>query len=240
MNIRFWAGTSYNNKSEAPFVVTENGSLFAKDGYFSGTINAKNSYFQGTIYSSNFLLKNSENFVFKINDNENIYDLLTINKDKTIFSNNIFVNSNNFPLFYTILQEKTVVANSFKIFNTSEIVNNFIYGLFFNNNKISFYGIDNVNNTLKNYEDVNTNLFLNDNNYFSIVIDNNNNNNGIFINKDFNIYGENHKIISFSKSTELETNNSIVKVHGNLYFSENIIIKQSKNGLNFIVLKENN
>lgn len=37
-NVRFWAGSSYNNRQSAPYRVTQEGKLYALDGEFSGII----------------------------------------------------------------------------------------------------------------------------------------------------------------------------------------------------------
>lgn len=47
--IRFWAGKDSTEMTSAPFIVTQDGSLYATKGIFSGQINATNSIFSGTI-----------------------------------------------------------------------------------------------------------------------------------------------------------------------------------------------
>lgn len=55
-NIRIWAGASQSNKANAPFIVTQDGTLYAQDGYFNGTVNAINSHFQGFIRATGILI----------------------------------------------------------------------------------------------------------------------------------------------------------------------------------------
>ena len=48
--VRIWAGTSPDNKTNAPFVVTHDGTLYASKGVFRGTIEASgHSIFNGTL-----------------------------------------------------------------------------------------------------------------------------------------------------------------------------------------------
>ena len=61
--IRLWAGAEYpviNNNTVsgavAPFIVTQDGSLYAKKGIFEGTIRAKDGYFSGIIQSAGIVL----------------------------------------------------------------------------------------------------------------------------------------------------------------------------------------
>ena len=52
-SIRIWAGETPANKDKAPFRVTQDGSLYASKGTFSGTLNVKdNSIFRGTIMAA--------------------------------------------------------------------------------------------------------------------------------------------------------------------------------------------
>lgn len=54
--IRFWAGAGPAEMTEAPFVVTQDGSLFAKQGRFSGEVFAYNSEFSGTIKTAGIVI----------------------------------------------------------------------------------------------------------------------------------------------------------------------------------------
>lgn len=71
--IRIWAGASPEHMDSAPFIVTEDGSLYASKGIFSGTIIAKSSSFSGTISASGVVLSNNYE-----TDNEEEYQYFTI------------------------------------------------------------------------------------------------------------------------------------------------------------------
>lgn len=61
-SIRFWAGTSAENRENAPFRVTQDGSLYASKGIFSGTIEAgEDSIFNGTIEVAGIIISDDPN-----------------------------------------------------------------------------------------------------------------------------------------------------------------------------------
>ena len=66
--VRFWAGTSYDNRDQAPFVVYQNGKVKATEGEFGGT-------FTGELSIGNILIKDtnttSAEFSIKTNNNAN-------------------------------------------------------------------------------------------------------------------------------------------------------------------------
>lgn len=55
--IRIWAGTSTESMEEANFIVTEDGSMYAKSGLFTGIVRAVNSEFSGSIRAAGILLE---------------------------------------------------------------------------------------------------------------------------------------------------------------------------------------
>lgn len=59
-NIRFWAGADYINRNTAPFIVTEDGSVYAAKGVFKGQVVAENSIFSGSIEASHILLSEND------------------------------------------------------------------------------------------------------------------------------------------------------------------------------------
>ena len=66
--IRFWAGKPDNNASgtetdisEANFIVTEDGTLYAENGIFNGRVNATNSDFSGFIRATGIILGEQSN-----------------------------------------------------------------------------------------------------------------------------------------------------------------------------------
>ena len=50
--VRIWAGTTEENRANAPFSVTQNGKLYAEDAYIRGTIYATDGVFTGTVQAS--------------------------------------------------------------------------------------------------------------------------------------------------------------------------------------------
>ncbi len=81
--IRFWAGAEPADKANAPFIVTQDGSLYASKGIFSGTIEAENSTFSGNLKSAGVLLENNseDDFYFRI---EGYSDTVKSKYDNTI------------------------------------------------------------------------------------------------------------------------------------------------------------
>lgn len=61
--VRFWAGGEYPavGKNVAPFIVTQDGSLYATKGIFEGTVRAKDGYFSGIIKSAGIVLNTESN-----------------------------------------------------------------------------------------------------------------------------------------------------------------------------------
>lgn len=58
--IRMWAGAEPDKKANAPFVVTEDGSLYATKGKFNGVIEAVNSTFSGWLQTAGILIDTNE------------------------------------------------------------------------------------------------------------------------------------------------------------------------------------
>lgn len=54
--VRIWAGVGYTGMQNAPFIVTQDGSLYANKGIFKGQIKASNSEFSGHIKASGVVL----------------------------------------------------------------------------------------------------------------------------------------------------------------------------------------
>ena len=55
--IRIWAGTSTESMEDANFIVTEDGSMYARSGLFTGIVRATNSEFSGSIRAAGILLE---------------------------------------------------------------------------------------------------------------------------------------------------------------------------------------
>ena len=64
--IRFWAGGEYPaiGGEIAPFIVTQDGSLYATKGIFEGTVRAKDGYFSGVIKSAGIVLNTNSNNIY--------------------------------------------------------------------------------------------------------------------------------------------------------------------------------
>lgn len=78
--VRIWAGTSAEQREQAPFIVTQDGSLYATKGVFSGIIQATDSTFSGWLQTTGIL----------IDDNQATY---TLDETETIYSNWYFIKS---------------------------------------------------------------------------------------------------------------------------------------------------
>ena len=78
--VRIWAGTSAEQREQAPFIVTQDGSLYATKGVFSGTIQATDSTFSGWLETAGIL----------IDDNQATY---TLDETEIIYSNWYFIKS---------------------------------------------------------------------------------------------------------------------------------------------------
>lgn len=84
-NIRIWAGSDPSNKQTAPFVVTQDGSLYASKGIFAGQVIATDSTFSGWLNTAGILIDPEE-------DEDEIKQIFYVaydNNNKT---------SNGFPL----------------------------------------------------------------------------------------------------------------------------------------------
>lgn len=97
--IRIWAGSSAAGRANAPFVVTQDGSLYASKGIFSGIIQATNSTFSGWLQTTGIL----------IDDNQATYELVEGEKIE--------------------IENKSFILRIGAINTVSEIINNFYSGI---------------------------------------------------------------------------------------------------------------
>ena len=58
--VRIWAGTSAEQREQAPFIVTQDGSLYATKGVFSGIIQATDSTFSGWLETAGILIDDNQ------------------------------------------------------------------------------------------------------------------------------------------------------------------------------------
>lgn len=59
--VRIWAGSSSENRTEAPFQVLQDGTMYASKGVFSGTIEATDSTFSGWLKTVGILVDRNDN-----------------------------------------------------------------------------------------------------------------------------------------------------------------------------------
>lgn len=97
--VRIWAGTSAAQREQAPFIVTQDGSLYATKGVFSGTIQATDSTFSGWLQTTGIL----------IDDNQATYELKKGEKIE--------------------IENKSFILRISAINTVSEIINNFYSGI---------------------------------------------------------------------------------------------------------------
>lgn len=97
--VRIWAGTSAEQREQAPFIVTQDGSLYASKGIFSGIIQATNSTFSGWLETTGIL----------IDDNQATYELVEGEKIE--------------------IENKSFILRIGAINTVSEIINNFYSGI---------------------------------------------------------------------------------------------------------------
>jgi len=81
--VRIWAGSSPENRTEAPFQVLQDGTMYASKGVFSGTIEATDSTFSGWLKTVGILI-----------DRDN--DTLTPERDENVLY--VAYNSDEHPL----------------------------------------------------------------------------------------------------------------------------------------------
>ncbi|MDD4699450.1 MAG: hypothetical protein PHV07_04220, partial [Oscillospiraceae bacterium] len=99
-DISFWAGSTYANRASAPFRVTNNGSLYATNGMFTGVVNATSGNITGKLLfggNSNFYIDGSSGAPYRIymygsNDSSFIVDNYGNVSANGFFSDNMSAN----------------------------------------------------------------------------------------------------------------------------------------------------
>ena len=129
-SVRIWAGADADNKNNAPFRVTHDGSLYANKGIFRGKVEAIDGFFNGKIQAAGveILEKNPyDNHFYFIKDQHNNYDNMTY--DDYI----IDINKNGINIWEGGLNIYSDYYSGYRneIFNP-ELINN-IYGMNPNN-----------------------------------------------------------------------------------------------------------
>lgn len=87
-NVRFWAGTSYENRDKAPFRVLQDGSVFASKGIFDGTFTGKLNI--GNIYIED---TNTTNGAILVKTNNDTADKIKLSVDESFIDTPFFLGS---------------------------------------------------------------------------------------------------------------------------------------------------
>lgn len=142
--IRIWAGSSAAGRANAPFVVTQDGSLYASKGIFSGIIQATDSTFSGWLETAGIL----------IDDNQATYSLsgggtFKYEGYEKVYYTNVAPIINTFLLMEDYKDETEEVL---KLKNKDLVFDSNFENTSLSLNSIFYIGKDkiNISNTLKN------------------------------------------------------------------------------------------
>lgn len=142
--IRIWAGSSAAGRANAPFVVTQDGSLYASKGIFSGIIQATDSTFSGWLETAGIL----------IDDNQATYSLsgggtFKYEGYEKVYYTNVAPTINTFLLMEDYKDETEEVL---KLKNKDLVFDSNFENTSLSLNSIFYIGKDkiNISNTLKN------------------------------------------------------------------------------------------
>lgn len=142
--IRIWAGSSAAGRANAPFVVTQDGSLYASKGIFSGIIQATDSTFSGWLQTAGIL----------IDDNQATYSLsgggtFKYEGYEKVYYTNVAPTINTFLLMEDYKDETEEVL---KLKNKDLVFDSNFENTSLSLNSIFYIGKDkiNISNTLKN------------------------------------------------------------------------------------------
>ena len=142
--VRIWAGTSAEQREQAPFIVTQDGSLYATKGVFSGIIQATDSTFSGWLETAGIL----------IDDNQATYSLsgggtFKYEGYEKVYYTNAAPTINTFLLMEDYKDETEEVL---KLKNKDLVFDSNFENTSLSLNSIFYIGKDkiNISNTLKN------------------------------------------------------------------------------------------
>lgn len=142
--VRIWAGTSAEQREQAPFIVTQDGSLYATKGVFSGIIQATDSTFSGWLQTAGIL----------IDDNQATYSLsgggtFKYEGYEKVYYTNVAPTINTFLLMEDYKDETEEVL---KLKNKDLVFDSNFENTSLSLNFIFYIGKDkiNISNTLKN------------------------------------------------------------------------------------------
>lgn len=142
--VRIWAGTSAEQREQAPFIVTQDGSLYATKGVFSGIIQATDSTFSGWLETAGIL----------IDDNQATYSLsgggtFKYEGYEKVYYTDVVPTINTFLLMEDYKDETEEVL---KLKNKDLVFDSNFENTSLSLNSIFYIGKDkiNISNTLKN------------------------------------------------------------------------------------------
>ena len=93
-NVRFWAGSSYKTRRDAPFRVLEDGSIFALKGYFGGT-------FTGSVDIGNIHISdtNDTKGFIRFQDANDVNTLIELTEDSSFYNTDFLLGTKTSPSF---------------------------------------------------------------------------------------------------------------------------------------------
>ena len=121
--VRIWAGTSAEQREQAPFIVTQDGSLYATKGVFSGTIQATDSTFSGWLQTTGILIDDNQ-ATYELKKGESITENWKFIKYPNNYNNvNSFINqyySDNIEISKITKNNKEIETNNTENFSTTQ------------------------------------------------------------------------------------------------------------------------
>lgn len=102
-SVRFWAGSSFENRENAPFRVNQDGSVFATNGTYEGLLRGKLDSGDVQIYENAITIHraNTEDEIIRLDASKAMFDVdFSLGGDKILFSNG----DNNLKLEKTNIQ----------------------------------------------------------------------------------------------------------------------------------------
>lgn len=106
-SIRFWAGTDYAGKEDAPFRVMHDGSIFANKGEFNGT-------FTGSLSVGNIHIEdtNTTDGAIQIKTNDNIETKLSLSSQESFINTPLVLGNNSDKRLEFLPEDKIIEINN--------------------------------------------------------------------------------------------------------------------------------
>ena len=239
IEIRFWAGASPDDRTSAPFIVTQDGSLYASKGVFKGQVIAENSSFAGTISAAGIILshENSTDLDWE-HDRFDIQWLDEVEHDGQrcefkiasfnerglqLFKGLEYQNENEQYLLYMNNSSNRLATSTVQVWNDHN--DNLNYSSILSGQELSFRYASPKESSFEN----NLNAFLSDN--AQVVFD-------ILANAEGGILMGNKIQLKTKDKLQLEVTNQRVELSTTLSFEETMTIKKSADGLVFTYIGE--